>query len=541
MKKAGSWLTQCAPYIATSCKTSSWDTGEEAQLDVDADGWIRSLPAATSSAAYRYATTVVLSGGTQPVGKYIVRYDGQGTLGYNGIASKVAAESTAGRDVVNVVAGTDVFTLSILATTPSNYLRNIRIYPPGGICGVNATTWVTSSASCTSSTGKYIAFENMAAGSWFPTFLKDVNGFRTLRFMDWGNTNANNVKTWTGRTSTTSRIWSDNTGVPIEVMFALAKTVSADPWVNIPPYVDDDYVHQFGKLAHSKIGTGQFLNLEYGNEMWNYTFPSAAWAVAQAKTTFASSLAAGVDANTLMYNWYAQRLGQVCNIVKAEFGADASRVRCIANTQIGNAWNQGQVLSCPYAGGLCAKSIDVVAVAPYFGLYVGDAANRATVSSWYADADGGLTKLFSEIVGTDAPGASGVVTPLSATSQTPGGALTSSKSMIVASKAAADKFGKPLWAYEGGQGLVPNGDTKLQALMTAANRDARMGAAYQTMMQDWVAAGGQTFALFTDISAPGPYGFWGMRESQFDTTANAPKWKTAVQWRDTTKCWWAGC
>jgi hypothetical protein len=68
-----------------------------------------------------------------------------------------------------------------------------------------------------------------------------------------------------------------------------------------------------------------------------------------------------------------------------------------------------------------------------------------------------------------------------------------------------------------------------------------MGAAYQTMLKDWSAAGGQTFALFTDIATPSKFGFWGLRESQFDTTANAPKWKTAVQWRDNTACWWAGC
>jgi hypothetical protein len=115
---------------------------------------------------------------------------------------------------------------------------------------------------------------------------------------------------------------------------------------------------------------------------------------------------------------------------------------------------------------------------------------------------------------------------------------------MVATKAAADKYGVPMWAYEGGQSLLPlanDTDQSLLNLMIAANRDARMGAAYQTMLSDWKAAGGQTFAIFTDIATPSKYGFWGLRESQWDTAANAPKWKTALQWRDNTACWWTGC
>jgi hypothetical protein len=546
MKRAGGWLTQCSQYTNKDCKSSVWDTSEEAKLDLDADGWIKSLPATGSTdVVYRYVTTALLSGGTQPVGKYVVRYDGQGTITYSGIGTKVAAESSPGRDVVNVVAGSGGLFLSITATTPANYLRNIRVYAPGGVCSADMTTYVTNAAACTGSKGSYTAFENLPAGStWFPTFMSGLKGFRTLRFMDWAQTNLTKVTAWTQRTSPTSRIWSGNAGVPVEAMFDLAKSAAADPWMNIPPYATDDYIHQFGKLAHQKLGAGQTLNLEYGNEMWNYGFAASVWAQSQAKAAFASNLAKGVDLNTLTVNWYAQRLVQACTIVKGEFGADASRVRCIANTQASNAWDTSQVLGCPYAGGACAKSIDVVAIAPYFGQYISNTANRPAVSSWYADADGGLTKMFAEIIGADTNATAAAITPLASTASAPGGSLAQVKGWMIATKAAAAKYGIPMWAYEGGQGLLQSPtdtDQTLLNLMIAANRDARMGAAYQTMMQDWVAAGGQTFAFFTDIAVPSKYGFWGLRESQFDTTANAPKWKAVVQWRDGTACWWAGC
>ena len=545
MKRAGNWLTQCTPSVNKDCKAAAWDTGEEASLDLDANGWVKSLPATGSTVTYRYATTAVLGGGSQPLGKYIVRYDGQGTLIYGGIGAKVAAESSAGRDVVNVSAGTGFLFISVTATTPTNYLRNIRVYAPGGACSGDMSTYVTSAAACTGSAGSFVAFENFPAGSvWFPKFLADVKGFRTLRFMDWGQTNLTKAAAWADRTPPAYRNWGRNSGVPIEAMFDLAKNAGADPWMNIPPYATDDYIHQFGKLAHTNLAAGQTLNLEYANEMWNYAFPATSWALTQAKTALASAAAQGVDQNSLLRNWYAQRLVQACNIVKGEFGADASRVRCIANTQAANAWDTTQVLSCPYAGGACAKSIDVVAIAPYFGQYIANTSNRSLVSAWYADADGGLTKMFQEIVGTDAPSAASVITPLASISKVPGGSLAQIKGWMITSQAAAAKYGKPLWAYEGGQSLLaPPADTDqtLLKLMIAANRDARMGAAYQTMMQDWVAAGGQTFALFTDIATPSKFGFWGLRESQFDTAANSPKWKTALQWRDQTACWWSGC
>jgi hypothetical protein len=548
MKRASTWLTQCSPYTNKDCKTAVWDSGEESKLDLDGGGWVKSLPATGSSTTYRYVTTTVVSGGTQPTGKYVVLYDGQGTIAYSGIGTKVAAESSAGRDVVNVTNGAAGLFLSITATTPTNYLRNIRVYAPGGACSGDMNTYVMAATACTSGKGSYVAFENFPAGStWFPTFMSGVKGFRTLRFMDWGQTNINMITSWANRTPANARTWSGNAGVPIEAMFDLAKTASADPWINIPPYVDDDYIHQFGKLAHQNLAAGQTLNLEYGNEMWNYSFPATVWATTRAKVAFASNLAKGVDLNTLTINWYAQRLVQACNIVKGEFGADASKVRCIANTQAANTYDTNQVLACTYAvaalGAPCAKSIDVVAIAPYFAQYIGATAYRPTVSAWYADPDGGLTKIFQEISGTDSSGAP-AITPLAATANAPGGAINQVKTWMVATKAAVDKYGIPMWAYEGGQSLLPPaGDTDqaLLQLMTAANRDARMGAAYQVMLQDWAAAGGQTFALFTDIATPSKYGFWGLRESQFDTTANAPKWKTAVQWRDATACWWAGC
>ena len=550
MKRAGAWYVGCNLSSSPTCTgftgtARSFDTLEESKLAVDAQGWIKSLPASSdTSVKFRFATTV-LSSTIAPDGKYVVRYDGTGTIAYSGMAKKVDAESTPGRDIVQLTnsAGGGFF-LTINATNPANYLRNIRVYPPGGACATDYTTFAASASACTGAKGAYVAFESFpAAQQWYPPFITDVKGFRTLRFMDWMKTNTTLNADWANRALPTDRTWSGDNGAPVEAMVDLANAAGSDPWMNLPAHATDDYVHQFGRLVHQRLASNLHLNLEYSNEPWNYAFAQTNWMKAQAATQWATELSKGANPYTLGYNWYAQSLVQVCQIVKQEFGADASRVRCVVNSQAANTAVTTQMLACTYAastlGKPCGKLVDVVAVAPYFGYYVGNPNYRPAVQAWYADADGGLAKLFAELSGVDTTGKA-LAAPLMATF--PNGARGMSKGWMTTTKTVADSYGLPMWAYEGGQHLVPpNGDTdaKFLALITAANRDARMGTAYDQDIADWKAAGGQTFVYYSHVAQPSKYGIWGVKESLTDV--NAPKWKAVVKARDTSACWWSGC
>jgi hypothetical protein len=547
MKRSGAWLTQCSSTSSCSGFTGAarpYDTLEEAKLDVDAQGWIRSLPAATDTTVkFRFATTV-LSSGTAPSGKYVVRYDGAGTITYSGVAKKVAAESTPGRDVVQLTnSASGGFFLTITATTPGNYLRNIRVYPPGGACANDYSTFAASASDCSSTKGAFVPFESFPASQQiYPPFLSDAKGFRTLRFMDWMHTNTTLISDWQKRSLPTDRTWTGDSGVPIEPMIDISNAAGADPWMNIPTHATDDYVHQFGRLVHQRLATNLHLNLEYSNEPWNYQFAQTKWMKDQGAAKWSAELAKGANPYTLGYNWYAERLVQVCNIVKQEFGADASRVRCIANAQAANTSVTSAILACTYAvadlGKPCGNLIDVVAVAPYFGYYIGSMAYRPTVQTWYADADGGLNKLFAELSGVEASGQA-LTAPLM--SAFPNGARGMSKGWMTTTKAIADKYGLPMWAYEGGQHLVPppgDTDAKFLALIIAANRDARMGTAYSQDIADWKAIGGQVFAYYSHVATPYKFGIWGVKETLADV--GNPKWQAVVKNRDTT-CWWSGC
>ncbi len=543
MKRAGAWLTQCSSTCGTMTGgASGWDTLEEAALDLDANGWIKSLPASSDTThKYRTVATALSANGALPLGRYIVRYDGSGTITYSGFTK--SSSSTAGRDVIDLTTTGNAW-MTITATNPSNYIRNIRIYLPGGACANDYTVYADSAAACNATTGAFVPFESFPAGQiWHPQFLQDIKGFRALRFMDWNLTNSTSVTSWAGRTPPGARTWSGASGVPIEAMLDLANMVGADAWLNVPPYADDNYAAQIGALAATHLTNGvSKVDMEYGNETWNYAFPASNWILAQAKAKWPQSIAAGVSAYTLQSSWYGERLAQVCRAAKS----NSTAVRCVLNGMAANSWSVNQSLSCPYAsaelGHACAKDIDVVSIAPYFGYYISAAKLRSVVATWYADPDGGLSKLFSEITGTDANGVS-ITAPLAAAgSGAPAGALAAAKAWMTANKAVADSYGLPLWAYEGGQHLVlPSGDTDktLQALLVAANRDARMGAAYDRMIADWKSVGGQTFTYFNHVGKPGVSGMWGLKETMSDS-ANA-KWASALRMRNDKSCNWSGC
>ena len=544
MKRAGAWLTQCSGCTGLPAGASAWDTKEEAALDLDANGWIKSLPASTDTThKYRTASTMLATGGAIPLGQYVVRYDGAGTITYSGGFTKNASASTPGRDVITLTSTANAW-MTITATTPSNYLRNIRVYMPGGACANDLTVYAASASACTSATGAYVPFESFPATQiWHPQFLQDIKGFRALRFMDWNLTNSVTAATWADRTPVGARTWTAQTGVPIETEMDLATLVGADAWMNIPPYANDDYATQIGLLAAAHMKGNSKLDLEWGNEPWNYSFTLAGYILAQVKTKWPTQVSQGVSIYTLADSWYGERLSQACRAAKT----GSSQIRCVLNGQAASSWGTDQVLSCPYAatevGHKCAKDIDVVAVAPYFGGYIGQAKLRSVVSTWYTDADGGLNKLFQEITGQDASG-NAITAPLNTidAGAAPTGALAQAKAWMVATKAVADTYGLPMWAYEGGQHLiVPVGDTDqgLLSLFVAANRDPRMGAAYDRMMSDWKSSGGQTFTYYTHIGAPSGYGMWGLKETVGDN-AN-PKWTSALKNRNALNCSWSGC
>ncbi|HEX6361899.1 MAG TPA: hypothetical protein VFZ93_03025 [Albitalea sp.] len=553
MKRAGGWATRCEPWQSPQCRdfakgASANDTKEQDRVDWDENGWARRLPAADDpTVKYRQLSALLFqgNGGAHPAGRWVVLYEGKGTIEYGGAGRKVERESRPGRDVLDVAGKPgEGLALRITRIDERDHLRNIRVIGPGGVCADAPRAWVADASAC-AGRGAFRSLESLAATQTFhPAFVGDLTGFRALRFTKWSVANTSKVVRWRDRPEPSDALWSGEAGVPFEAMFELARATGADPWISLPPFVDDDYARRLAQLAKRSLAPGATLWFEYGNEPWNQAPPySEAGTMYEAKAR-AAWPGATLPAWQQRLNWYALRSVQLCRIVKRELGADASRVRCVANAQAANAEVARTILGCELAkeqlGAPCASGFDALAIAPYVGHHLGNNALAATVDRWPDEPDGGLGKLFLELTGRDPEGhpATPALHGLPGSSAPREGALAQARAWTVANKQVAERFGLPLVAYEGGQHLHTYRGGKVEAMFRAANRDPRMGAVLRQLVDDWKAAGGELFVAFSYVQQSTRGGAWGMKEHQRDDAA--PKWRAIEALRD-EGCWWKGC
>ncbi|MEB3174238.1 MAG: cellulose-binding protein, partial [Cyanobacteriota bacterium] len=247
-----------------------------ASLDLDPQGWVRSLPGAPPQAKpgrkgknprpqRPQVSALLLSNlqGRYPGGKYLVLYDGEGTLTYQGDAVKLEAESQPGREVLMVTPSNRGITLGIAATNPANYIRNIRVIPAG-------------------------AEKTYQSQPFNPEYLQRLKPFTALRFMDWMETNNSKQITWQDRPTPQSATWMKK-GVPVEVMVRMANALGADPWFCMPHQATDDYVRNFALYVKQHLNPNLKVYVEYSNEVWNGQFEQHKWVKAQALKTWPSA------------------------------------------------------------------------------------------------------------------------------------------------------------------------------------------------------------------------------------------------------------
>jgi hypothetical protein len=468
------------PWISGDSSNGTWDDGRA--IATDPDGWVTSL------AANQVVRTLLFwdMNGTYPSGHYVVLYDGQGTLAYQGAARLVS--SAPGRDVLEVNPANGGVVLNITATNPANPLRNIRFLMPGGICAGNPYAYAANEAACAGA-GTFQSFEaNYASIVFHPKFLASIRNYRVLRFMDWADTNGSTQVSWSERPKLTDARWSVGKGVPVEVMVDLANRVGASPWFTLPHRADNNYMTQYARLVAQTLRSDLKAYVEYSNEVWNGQFSQAGYAASQG-----AALALSSDPFTAQLYFYSKRAVEMFDLWSAEMGNPARLVRVMAS-QAANPWVSEQVLDYQNAK---AKT-DALAVAPYFGGELGTLQATASLT---------LDQLFSSLQATYLPQAIG---------------------WINAQAAVARQRGIPLIAYEGGQHLTGvfglENNTSLNALFDAANRDARMGQLYRAYLDAWKNSGAQLFVHFTNCGSYSKWGRWGSLEYLDQPRSAAPKY-----------------
>jgi hypothetical protein len=159
--------------------------------------------------------------------------------------------------------------------------------------------------------------------------------------------------------------------------------------------------------------------------------------------------------------------------------------------------------------------VDALAIAPYFGGYLGSPERAASVRAMTLD------DLFAELQNVAVPESLGWVTN---------------------QVAEASTRGVPVIAYEAGNHLVGVGgmenDAAINALFDAANRDPRMKQVYETYLEGWKSRGGELLVHFVNCSAVDKWGRWGALEYLDQPRSVAPKYDAIFDFIEHHAAWW---
>lgn len=549
-----------ALWATSNADNYNMNTGHQERLNLDEQGWPVSLPA-RSDPDFHYVTTIIYQDNAHyPVGEYVVLYEGEGELQYSGV-TRIAKKSSPGRDVVSLAADS-FFHVQIRSTDPShtgNYIKNIRVIVPGGICAEAPTAYAEAASDCTQP-DQFATFEQIYQHqSMHPLYLQDLSEFRALRFMQMMQTIASEQRVWGDRPQLDDATWATTKGVPIEFAVDLANKTQAEPWLNIPVRVDDDYVQRYAQLVKDTLDEHLTVRIELGNEIWNDAYPyniDANWMEEQGRATWPNVT---VSAFEYRLNYFGKRSAEVCHIWKTTFGVEAERVHCVMGGFVANTWVNQQILECPLWvdnpwGQTCATEMDSLAIGAYFGGYVHEDRYRPLWLNWLdeggANGEGNriaLDKLFEEIN-------SGILRDLTYDPGAPdwaqapvGGSLAQTRRFIEQNATLAAQFDLELVAYEGGQHLTFAGDMRderariNEAILLAGNRDSRMGDAFTQHLTDWRNAGGALYVVFESVGRWGAFGAFALKEYQLQPLSETPKLAATLDFIDRNPCWWEGC
>lgn len=498
----------------------NWDQVRNAARPwLNAKGW----PVFVPDSSCVLFSTMLHTAGRYPKGKYQLLWDGEGKLSGNGGVGIVS--STEGGEAYFKVTDPKLpyLFLSLLKTNPANPIRNIRLIMPGGVCGTSETkldyarycdpnTPCDSGSRCFSFKNNYFnrftddpSLMNNGKVVFHPTTLASMQKYRVIRFMDWMGTNHTDVASWNHRATLDYVTATTAKGVQYEYAIALANVLGADAWFNMPHKSNDTYNSKFASLVKETLNPKLKAYVEYSNEVWNWIFPQATYALQKGVEQKLDS-----DQYKAATAFYSKRSVEIFRIWSGVFGTEApSRLVRVLAGQAANSSNGIQIMDYNNA----KAETDAYAIAPYFG---GELGTQASTQQMTSD------QLFKALTTKSLPEAVG---------------------WIKTNAANTSSRGLRLIAYEGGQHLVGIGGLEnnqaITNLFINANRDPRMGQLYTTYLTAWKKNGGHEFVNFSHMGEFSKWGSWSLLEDQLQTTS--PKYDAVQNFITAHPCWWKGC
>ncbi len=445
-----------------------------------------------------------------PVGAYTVLYKGKGKIKYGGNAHLV--RHYPGKDLITLKGhkGKITGTLIITETDPDDYIRDIQLIMPGGICKNDPFRHIRNPQRCTKN-NPFLAYVAHAKKIVFnPDYLTFMKKFRVIRLMNMSGITRNNLATWDKRPTVEQSTWGGKEGrrgIPLEIMVQLANTIGIDPWFNLPHRANDEFVRKYARYISENLDPKLKAYVEYTNEAWNGIF---------SQTHYIQRMGAqlGLDKNKAYagYKFFSKRSVEIFKIWEQEFNGVNRIVRVMG----------GMATNVPLTHMLLGyedayKHVDSLAIAPYFHA-------TQTAQKKIDSIDSVFELLRSPLNKYSVPNTIKIIRNQAKT---------------------AARYGVELIAYEGGQHLVAYRTHTMKegpnAFLIKANKDNRMGKLYYEFLEGWKKAGGKLFVAF---SAPRSYnwiGSWGIKEYITQDAKSAPKYRGLMYFQTKNRCWWHGC
>lgn len=369
---------------------------------------------------------------------------------------------------------------------------------------------------------------------------------------------------WANRSKPSNAFWDNADGVPLEIAVTLCNQINAGCYLNVPIMYSDADIQAMGQLVMSGTGmqtgfsglnsalTGTF---ELSNEVWNcFTFTQCDAAGSLGGAQWPSQPSGGGNISW-QRNWLGMRTAQMASDLQTAVGStiftrviptlggQMSATGSVSDALATAYWSSGP--ACITGTNPCAYPIKAINIAPYWG---------------------------GNVKGAECTTMTGVTTPLDdffavMTGQT--GTLANGTQDYSASVPAGGWFGQAnVWtqqytalmpsypalkliSYEGGDsfancynngglcgfpGNPSNTCAGWPALVTAAERDPRMGAAYLTQQTWWKnnvgATAANVFHIFQDAGPIDINGSYGLLESVMQPisplSAAPPRYNGAV-------------
>jgi hypothetical protein len=545
----GDWTNQ-PPFIDLvknsraplgTCSEDDPDCDSQAHLDLDSDGWPRSLRYRDDRGkAYQSIEILVSSGndGADVGERFHVTWEGSGEIELEN-AGDVQADDAARR--ISFTLQPDATLLRLIEIDPlgrGDHLKNIRVFRAD--------------------------FEPaLLAGELFnPETLEFLRPFRSLRFMDWMQSNASGQCSGGSRAGENCYAITDDDcgsgrclmpghwderpradapsllasgqyldpaepelgtkvgGYALETLVALANRVPADPHFNIPVDADDTFVQNFAEYLEEHLARGLVASIEYSNEVWNWGFPQAEYANQR-------GLALWPDESSAWVQFMAGRTQQVCSIVKRVFRGQEQRIRCLISPQTGWRGLAETVLDCPaWAAdhpdtGACSRGIDAVNITGYFAGCLPN--HEEVIQGWLASGQAQALDLGFEQLehGGRIEDCSG--------EEEDNLDYTIDGYRYFAELAAQRGLG--LYVYESGTHFSYEGeDEGVRQFLVDMTRDQRMYEAYTRNFQSFANAGGEIMNVWGWI---GPDDMWANADSTRDR--KHPKYRAILDFVDSKR------